>query len=172
MTAIAIGCRSRIASVREVLRNAWSKSEHEPTRGHSIDCGSGHLTQVFRDIGCTVSWAWSLVGAALQARFAHWSQWWTGGVQSGKRNVVSSRAKSGFNSVSSGRTALKKPLSGTARGGDGGVRQEPGVKGSPHGAEVPPRFRTVEVCPRTWAVTFALICAGAAVAYVAASQSE
>ena len=42
---------SRIAPVREELRNASNKSEHEPTSNRSTNYGNGHLIRVFRDIG-------------------------------------------------------------------------------------------------------------------------
>src|SRR5262249_61903367 len=41
----------RIAPARKELRNGSSKSEREPTKAHSTNCGSGHLIRVFRDIG-------------------------------------------------------------------------------------------------------------------------
>src|SRR5215831_16991214 len=41
----------RIAPARKELCNGSSKSEREPTKAHSTNCGSGHLIRVFRDIG-------------------------------------------------------------------------------------------------------------------------
>jgi len=45
------------AAVRAELRNASSRSEHEPTSVRPRRYGSGHPVRVFHDTGCTFSWA-------------------------------------------------------------------------------------------------------------------
>src|SRR6266545_346967 len=41
----------RVAPAHDEPRKGSNKSERGPTSGRSINCGSGHLIQVFRDIG-------------------------------------------------------------------------------------------------------------------------
>jgi hypothetical protein len=70
-----------------------NNSERESTSGRSTNYGSGDLNRVFRDIGRIFSLLFLLthpspVGQPLRGR--------------GSRNMVSSKAKNGFNCVSSG----------------------------------------------------------------------
>ena len=79
-----------------------SKSEHEPTSGRSRGYGSGHPIQVCPDIGRTFSWLpTSPINVMTFLPSAHWSPAERAGVQTDGRNVVSSKPKNGFNSVSS-----------------------------------------------------------------------
>ena len=70
----------RIAPVREELRNELNKSEHGATSDRSTNYGSGHLIQVFRDIGrifsSLLACTWLLLGAPPCRHplpVAHWS---------------------------------------------------------------------------------------------------
>src|SRR5262249_34930933 len=73
-----------------------NNSERESTRGRSTNYGSGHLIQVFHDIGRIFSLPFLLshpspIGHPLRGR-----------VQKRERKMVSSKAKNGFNCVSCG----------------------------------------------------------------------
>jgi hypothetical protein len=86
----------RVAPARDEPRTGSSNSERESTTGRSTNYGSGHLIRVFRDIGRIFSLLFLLahpspIGHPLRAR-----------VQRRKRNMVSPRAKNGFNCVSCG----------------------------------------------------------------------
>jgi hypothetical protein len=86
----------RNAPARKELRNGSNKSEREPTSGRSTNYGSGHLIRVFRDIGRIFSLLFLLshpspIGGPAERE-----------VQKRKRNMVSSKAKNGFNCVSCG----------------------------------------------------------------------
>src|SRR5215831_19196695 len=84
----------RNAPARKELRNASNRSER--TSGCSTNYGSGHLIPIFRDIGRIFSLLFLLshpcpLVTPLRGR-----------VQTRKRNMVSSKAKNGFNCVSCG----------------------------------------------------------------------
>ena len=86
----------RVAPAHDEPRNGSNNSERESTSGRSTNYGSGHLIRVFRDIGRIFSLLFLLghpspICHPLRAR-----------VQPRKRNMVSSRAKNGFNCVSCG----------------------------------------------------------------------
>src|SRR6516225_3797150 len=98
--------RSRgIAPSRKELRNGSSKSERESTSSRSTNYGSGHLIQVFRDIGRI----FSLFVLPSQPPVACWSPAVREGFKSGRRNMISSKAKNGFNCVSRGTHPVKEP---------------------------------------------------------------
>jgi hypothetical protein len=86
----------RNAPARKELCNGSNKSEREPTSGRSTNYGTGHLIRVFRDIGRIFSLLFLLshpspIGGPAERE-----------VQKRKRNMVSSKAKNGFNCVSCG----------------------------------------------------------------------
>jgi hypothetical protein len=81
------------ASSHDQPRSGPNNSERESTSGRSTNYGSGHLIRVFRDIGRIFSLLFLLshpspVGQPLRGK--------------GSRNMVSSKAKNGFNCVSCG----------------------------------------------------------------------
>jgi hypothetical protein len=86
----------RVAPARDEPRTGSNNSERVSTSGRSTNYGSGHLIRVFRDIGRIFSLPFLLahpspIGHPLRGR-----------VQKRKRNMVSPRAKNGFNCVSCG----------------------------------------------------------------------
>ena len=86
----------RVAPAHDEPRKGSNKSERGSTSGRSTNYGSGHLIRVFRDIGRIFSLPFLLghpppIGRPLRGR-----------VQKRKRNMVSPRAKNGFNCVSCG----------------------------------------------------------------------
>jgi hypothetical protein len=85
-----------VAPAHEEPRSGSNNSAHESTSGRSTPYGSGHLIRVFRDIGRIFSLLFLLshpspVGHPPRRR-----------VQSQSGNMVSSKAKNGFNCVSCG----------------------------------------------------------------------
>src|SRR5262249_53295803 len=83
----------RAAPADDEPRSGSNKSERESTSVRSTNYGSGHLIRVFRDIGRIFSLLFLLshpspIGHLLRER-----------VQTRKRNMVSSKAKNGFNRV-------------------------------------------------------------------------
>src|SRR5215471_3937628 len=97
------------ASSHDQPRSGPNNSERESTCGRSTNYGSGRLIQVFRDIGRIFSLLFLL---SHPSPIGHPTR---GKVQKRKRNMVSSKAKNGFNRVSyrKGRTpsvdALEPP---------------------------------------------------------------
>ena len=97
------------ASSHDQPRSGPNNSERESTSGRSTNYGSGRLIQVFRDIGRIFSLLFLL---SHPSPIGHPTR---GKVQKRKRNMVSSKAKNGFNRVSyrKGRTpsvdALEPP---------------------------------------------------------------
>jgi hypothetical protein len=86
----------RVAPARDEPRTGSNNSERESTSGRSTNYGSGYLIRVFHDIGRIFSLPFLLahpspIGHPLRGR-----------VQKRKRNMVSPRAKNGFNCVSCG----------------------------------------------------------------------
>jgi hypothetical protein len=86
----------RVAPARVEPRTGSNNSERDSTSGRSTNYGSGHLIRVFRDIGRIFSLPFLLahpspIGAPAEGK-----------VQKRKRNMVSPRAKNGFNCVSCG----------------------------------------------------------------------
>ena len=55
----------RVAPAHDEPRSASNNSERGPTSGRSINCGSGHLIQVVRDIGRIFSFILSQPPVAL-----------------------------------------------------------------------------------------------------------
>jgi hypothetical protein len=124
----------RVAPARGESRTGSNNSERESTSGRSTNYGSGYLIRVFRDIGRIFSLPFLLshpspIGDPLRGRVQKW-----------KRNMVSPRAKNGFNCVSCGthrggraggvsfaktRTPRSRGLSGALRFADT-VLHEPG----------------------------------------------
>src|SRR5262249_10839686 len=91
------------ASSHDQPRSGPNNSERESTSGRSTNYGSGRLIQVFRDIGRIFSLLFLLthpspVGHPLRGR-----------VQKRERNMVSSKAKNGFNCVSCGTRPVEEP---------------------------------------------------------------
>jgi hypothetical protein len=85
-----------VAAAHDEPRSGSNNSERESTSGRSTNYESGHLIRVFRDIGRIFSLLFLLshpspIGHPLRGR-----------VQNRKRNMVSSKAKNGFNCVSCG----------------------------------------------------------------------
>jgi hypothetical protein len=85
------------APAHEEPRSGSNNSERESTSGRSTNYVSGHLIRVFRDIGRIFSLLFLLsrpspVGQPLRGRR----------FKSGRRNMVSLKAKNGFNCVSCG----------------------------------------------------------------------
>src|SRR5262245_3816085 len=85
-----------VAPAHEEPRSGSNNSAHESKSGRSTSYGSGHLIRVFRDIGRIFSLLFLLshpspVGHPLRRM-----------VQSQSGNMVSSKAKNGFNCVSCG----------------------------------------------------------------------
>jgi hypothetical protein len=83
----------RVAPAHDEPRSGSNNSERESTSGRSTNYGGGDLIRVFRDIGRIFSLLFLLthpspVGQPLRGR--------------GSRNMVSSKAKNGFNCVSCG----------------------------------------------------------------------
>jgi len=99
----------RVAPARDEPRTGSNNSERESTSGRSTNYGSGHLIRVFRDIGRIFSLPFLL---AYPSPIGHPQR---GRVQKRKRNMVSPRAKNGFNCVSCG----------THRGGRAAARHSP-----------------------------------------------
>src|SRR6516164_11816345 len=91
----------RVAPVHDEPRSSSNKSEREPTSVRSTNYGSERLVRVLRDIGRIFSLPFLLshpspIGHPLRGR-----------VQKRKRNMVSSKAKNGFNRVSCGTRRLE-----------------------------------------------------------------
>jgi len=91
------------ASSHDQPRSGPNNSERESTSGRSTNYGSGRLIQVFRDIGRIFSLLFLLnhpspIGHPTRGR-----------VQKRKRNMVSSKAKNGFNRVSCGTHRVDEP---------------------------------------------------------------
>src|SRR5262245_5384274 len=84
------------ASSHDQPRSGPNNSERESTSGRSTNYGSGRLIQVFRDIGRIFSLLFLL---SHPSPIGHPTR---GKVQKRKRNMVSSKAKNGFNRVSCG----------------------------------------------------------------------
>jgi len=85
-----------VAGPHDEPRSGSNNSERESASGRSTNYESGHLIRVFRDIGRIFSLLFLLnhpspIGHPLRGR-----------VQKRKRNMVSSKAKNGFNCVSCG----------------------------------------------------------------------
>ena len=86
----------RVGPAHGEPRSGSNNSEREPTSVRSTNYGSEHLIRVFPDIGRIFSLLFllshpSTIGHPLRRR-----------VQTRKRNMVSSKAKNGFNRVSCG----------------------------------------------------------------------
>jgi hypothetical protein len=111
----------------EEPRSGSSSSARESTSGRSTNYGRGHLIRVFHDIGRIFSLLFLLshpspIGHLLRSS-----------VQSRSRNMVSSEAKNGFNSVSwgtfqGGEAARHPPNENPAR-----ARSNERGLGNPHG---------------------------------------
>jgi hypothetical protein len=117
------------ASSHDQPRSGPNNSERESTSARSTNYGSGHLIQVFRDIGRIFSLLFLL---SHLSPIGHPTR---GRVQKRKRNVVSSKAKNGFNRVSCGtqrrwtsQTACHSQNENPAREGKGGVSGNPHVR--------------------------------------------
>src|SRR5262249_52465421 len=105
----------RAAPADDEPRSGSNKSERESTSVRSTNYGSGHLIRVFRDIGRIFSLLFLLshpspIGHLLRER-----------VQTRKRNMVSSKAKNGFNRVSF-ETRRLSALRRAPRDGRDGIR--------------------------------------------------